>query len=489
MTGDDFHPQVNIEKMRSGQPLDDHDRKPWLEALANAMQSWKSTGGAVLACSALKEIYREVLRTSGSPCKWIMLEGTQELIAARLSKRSDHFFDQKLLTSQFETLEPAPYARHFDISNSPEHIVQSITAHMNTDTGKDIGVIGLGVMGQNLVLNFADNGISVSAFNRHVPEVEEDVAVKFVKSNSSFDNIQPFDDLRAFVASLKSPRNILIMVKAGKPVDGVIEELLPLLEKGDCIIDGGNSHYSDTDRRVKRAEGAGIAFIGMGVSGGEMGARFGPSMMPGGSPEVVEKTLPLLKAIAAKDKDGNPCCEYIGPSGSGHFVKMVHNGIEYAEMQLIAECYDVLSKMLELDDQSISGIFADWQQETLESYLLEITVDILRKNDDDGTPLLAKITDMASHKGTGSWSVQAGLDLHTPVPSIAAALEARQYSSMKQTRVEAGEVLRPRPEGFPPDNVDFTSIVRSAYSIARVINHIIGFELIRSAADNLWLGP
>ena len=480
--GDDFHPASNVEKMSSGKPLNDHDRKPWLESLAHAMQDWESSGGAVLACSALKEKYRDILRASNRSCSWIMLEGSRDLIAERLSKRPDHFFDDNLLTSQFDTLEPAPYARHFDVSESPGHIVQRITEHMHTDTTQDIGVIGLGVMGRNLVLNFADNGIPISAFNRHVQGLEENVAKDFVASNASFNNILPFDDLNAFVLSLKRPRNILIMVKAGKPVDGVIEKLLPLLESGDCIIDGGNSHYSDTDRRVRQAEKAGIAYIGMGVSGGEMGARFGPSMMPGGSPEVVEKTLPLLQTIAAKDKDGNPCCEYIGPAGSGHFVKMVHNGIEYAEMQLIAECYDVLSKMLELDDQSIANVFEIWQQGSNESYLLEITIDILRKNDSDGTPLLPKIADMASHKGTGSWSVQAGLDLHTPVPSMAAALEARQYSSLKSTRVEAGEGLRRRPEGFPPPNVDFTAIVRSAYSVARVINHIIGFELIKSAA-------
>ena len=471
---DDFHPPANIAKMQGGTPLNDDDRRPWLEAIAAEMVKWHAQGDAVLACSALKEAYRTVLEESGVPCQWIFLTGTEQVLAKRLASRKDHFFNIDLLKSQLDTLEAPVEAWKFNIENSVESIVTGIINRTQEEHLKqDIGVVGLGVMGRNLVLNFAENDTSVAAYNRHVEGKEENVARDFVSSNPEFSNIAPFDDLGQFVSSLKEPRNILIMVQAGAAVDAVIDQLRPMLKAGDSIIDGGNSHYLDTVRREEALANDGIDFIGMGVSGGEKGARFGPSMMPGGAPTSVERNLEFFKKVSAKDKHGLPCCANIGTGGAGHFVKMIHNGIEYAEMELIAECYTLLKELGGMSKDEIAAVFESWQEGALESYLLGITIEILRAKNEKQHKL-DSVQDYASHKGTGSWSVRAALDLYVAGDTIASALAARQYSSSRSLRHELAEKYQRQGQSNETDIESFIRELRNAYSAARVINHVIG---------------
>ncbi len=339
---DDFHPPENVEKMKNGIPLQDEDRKGWLAVLAENIQKWDQSGGAVLACSALKEKYRQQLTSIPQEnLKWIFLSADFEVILERLNSRKGHYFKTEMLTSQFETLEEPTYGLRINVNTSEENILKEIMAKLKAPEA-EIGLIGLGVMGKSLALNLLSKNINISVFNRHVPRKEEDIAKNFVLENAEKYIFQGFDDLKELVSSLKRPRKILLMVNAGAAVDAVIESLLPFLEKGDIITDGGNSHYKDTLRREKALKEQGIHFIGCGISGGEEGALKGPSIMPGGSPEAYKQIGPILEKIAAKDKNGNSCCTHIGPDGAGHFVKMLHNGIEYGEMQLIAEIYHFL---------------------------------------------------------------------------------------------------------------------------------------------------
>src|SRR5437764_6825926 len=304
----------------------------------------------------------------------------------------------------------------------------------------DIGLIGLGVMGENLVLNMESKGFSVAVFNR-TTEVTE----KFAAGRAKGKNIQPTRTLEEFASALKKPRIAMMMVKAGAPVDAVINQLVPLLEKGDIIIDGGNSLFTDTQRREKELAEKGLHFVGMGVSGGEEGALKGPSLMPGGSRESWEIIAPILRKIAAQ-VDGEPCCRYMGPDGAGHYVKMVHNGIEYGDIQLICEGYAILKNVLDLQAKELADIFTEWNRGALESYLIEITAQIFRKIDPEtAKPLVDVILDKAGQKGTGIWTLQAAIKQYVVISTINAAVEARVISSRKESRVAASKIL-PQPQ-------------------------------------------
>jgi len=340
----------------------------------------------------------------------------------------------------------------------------------------DIGLIGLGVMGENLVLNMESKGFSVAVFNR-TTEVTE----KFAAGRAQGKNIQPTRTMEEFVAALKKPRIAMIMVKAGTPVDAVISQLAPLLEKGDVIIDGGNSLFTDTQRRYKELKGKGIHFVGMGVSGGEEGALKGPSLMPGGSRESWEIIAPIFRKIAAQ-VDGEPCCRYMGPDGAGHYVKMVHNGIEYGDIQLICESYAVLKDVVEMDAAQLADIFADWNKGELESYLIEITSQIFRKID-TGKPLVDMILDKAGQKGTGIWTLQAAIRQFVVISTINAAVEARVVSSRKDERVAASEILpQPRVRQFKGNRSRLVDAVRDALYASKIVSYAQGMELLRSGS-------
>ncbi len=338
------------------------------------------------------------------------------------------------------------------------------------------GVIGLGVMGRSLSLNIAENGYSLSVFNRATPG-EENTVKDFLITAEKGMKIKGFTDLYEFVNSLEFPRKILLMIKAGDAIDQVIEQLIPMLSEGDIIIDGGNSHYHDTERRTAYLEGIRLNFIGAGISGGEEGARRGPSIMPGGNKSSYEIISPVLESIAATDKYGTKCCTYIGPDGAGHFVKMVHNGIEYGEMQLLAEVYTLLS--VSKSNEEIEELFLEWIAGDLSSYLLEITADIITKKEGDHY-ILDLILDKAGNKGTGSWSAKAAFDLGTVNTMMSAAVFARYVSSFKEERINLSRKINPA--------IDINCKVsndelKDAYRYARIINHHQGFELIRQASD------
>jgi 6-phosphogluconate dehydrogenase len=342
----------------------------------------------------------------------------------------------------------------------------------------DIGLIGLGVMGENLVLNMESKGFSVAVFNRTT-----EVTDKFAAGRAQGKNIQPTRTMEEFVAALKKPRIAMMMVKAGAPVDAVINQLVPLLEKGDVIIDGGNSLFTDTQRRGKELEGKGIHFVGMGVSGGEEGALKGPSLMPGGSCESWEIIAPIFRKIAAQ-VDGEPCCRYMGPNGAGHYVKMVHNGIEYGDIQLICESYAILQHILAMDAAQLADIYAEWNKGELDSYLIEITSQIFRKIDPDtGKPLVDMILDKAGQKGTGIWTLQAAIRQYVVISTINAAVEERVISSRKEERVAASKILpQPRVRKFKGNRARLVDAVRDALYASKIVSYTQGMELLRVAS-------
>ena len=342
----------------------------------------------------------------------------------------------------------------------------------------DIGLIGLAVMGENLVLNMESKGFSVAIFNR-TTEVTE----KFAAGRGKGKNIQPTRTMEEFVAALKRPRKAMIMVKAGAPVDAVIGQLAPLLEKGDVIIDGGNSLFTDTQRRCKDLEGKGIHFVGMGVSGGEEGALKGPSLMPGGPRASWEIIAPIFRKIAAQ-VDGEPCCRYMGPDGAGHYVKMVHNGIEYGDMQLICEAYAIMKDGLGMQAPELADIFTEWNKGELDSYLIEITSQIFRKIDPDtGKPLVDVILDKAGQKGTGMWTLQSAIQQSVVISTINAAVEARVISSRKDERVAASKILpQPKPKKFEGDRKQLIDAVRNALYASKIVSYAQGMELLGAAS-------
>lgn len=480
---DDYHPRPSIDKMRQGIPLNDADRAPWLAQLASLIPVWEANGGAVLACSALKEEYRKTLQTVPD-ISWIYLDGSRDTILQRLQARHAHFMPPAMLESQLQALEKPAYGIHVDVSLSPEQIVQEVVSkldHMNPQS--EFGVIGLGVMGKSLALNLASRGVRVAMYNRHVPGKEEGIAEQVIAENPSMTNIKGFDNLEEFVQSLEKPRKVLLMIYAGA-IDAQLDVLIPLLDSGDVVIDGGNSYYKDTARRTALLSGKGLHFVGTGISGGEEGARKGPSIMPGGPREGYEQIVKYLELIAARDSKGKPCTTYIGPDGAGHFVKMVHNGIEYAEMQALAEVYSLLRFMLGIAPAEIAGIFKDWQKNSLGSYLLEITIDILQKKEGDEL-LLDKILDQAEQKGTGGWSAAVALEYGVPYDTLSAAVMARALSAMKTERVKAAALYQKQSPSVTINEKSFVTSLKQAYQATRIINHEIGFSLMREVSVQL----
>jgi 6-phosphogluconate dehydrogenase len=341
---------------------------------------------------------------------------------------------------------------------------------------QDFGLIGLAVMGQNLVLNIEEKGYSVAVFNRTAARTEE-----FMAGEAKGKKIQPTYSIEEFVGALAQPRRIMLMVKAGSPVDDNIAQLLPLLAPGDILIDGGNSFFVDTIRRNKELSAKGILYIGTGVSGGEEGARRGPAIMPGGQPEAYKLVEPILTKISAQ-VNGEPCCTYIGPDGAGHYVKMVHNGIEYGDMQLISEAYYLMKNALGMNAAELHDTFAKWNDGDLDSYLIEITRDIFARIDEEtGQPLVELILDKAGQKGTGKWTSQSALDLGTPAPTIAEAVFARCISAIKEERVAASQQLK-GPEGkYQGDKAAFVDAIREALYASKICSYAQGFALMRDA--------
>ena len=341
----------------------------------------------------------------------------------------------------------------------------------------DIGLIGLAVMGQNLVLNMNDCGYKVAVYNRTVSKVDE-----FIADEAKGTQVQGAHSIEELCAGLKRPRRVMLMVKAGSTVDGMIEQLLPHLEKGDIIIDGGNSLFTDSNRRTKDLAAKGILFIGTGVSGGEEGARKGPSIMPGGNPEAWPHVKEIFQSIAAKVDGGTPCCDWVGEDGAGHYVKMVHNGIEYGDMQLICEAYQLLEKGLGLNAEELHEVFAEWNRGELDSFLIEITTDIFAKKDDDGQPMIDKILDTAGQKGTGKWTAISALDLGMPVTLIGEAVFARCLSALKAERVAAAKVLHAPDPPKATDRKQFIEEVRRALYCSKIVSYAQGYMLLREAA-------
>ncbi|KAE8221230.1 hypothetical protein CF319_g5377 [Tilletia indica] len=346
----------------------------------------------------------------------------------------------------------------------------------------DIGLIGLAVMGQNLVLNMNDKGFVVCAYNRTTSKVDD-----FLANEAKGTKVVGAHSIEEFVSKLKRPRKMILLVKAGDAVDAFIEKLVPHLEKGDIIIDGGNSHYPDSIRRCKELESKGLLFVGSGVSGGEEGARHGPSLMPGGSDAAWKEIKEIFQKTAAQS-DGEPCCDWVGQTGAGHYVKMVHNGIEYGDMQLICEAYDILKRGLGLHESEIADIFTEWNSGVLDSFLIEITRDILKYNDDDGEPLVTKILDSAGQKGTGKWTAINALDLGQPVTLIGEAVFARCLSSLKGERTRAAQRLTgPTPKPFEGDKKLFIKDLEQALYASKIVSYAQGFMLMREAAkENNW---
>ncbi|MDB6038803.1 MAG: gnd [Verrucomicrobiales bacterium] len=341
----------------------------------------------------------------------------------------------------------------------------------------DIALIGLAVMGQNLILNMNDHGYTVVAYNRTVSKVDD-----FLNKEAKGTKVIGAHSIEEMVSHLKRPRRVMMLVKAGAAVDEFIEQLLPFLEKGDIIIDGGNSLFQDSIRRTKYLEEKGLLFVGTGVSGGEEGARKGPSIMPGGSPAAWPHVKDIFQSVAAKVEDGTPCCDWVGENGAGHYVKMVHNGIEYGDMQLICEAYNLMSRGLGMTADEMHQVFAEWNKGDLDSFLIEITRDILAFKDTDGQPLVDKILDTAGQKGTGKWTVISSQDLGIPITLMAEAVYARCVSALKDERVAAAKKLKgPRPT-ISGDRAKFVEAIRQALYASKIISYAQGYMLMRAAA-------
>ncbi len=341
----------------------------------------------------------------------------------------------------------------------------------------DIGLIGLAVMGENLIMNMESKGFTVAVYNRTTEKVDA-----FINTRASGKNIVGCHSLGELRDALKKPRKVMMMVKAGQPVDDMIEQLLAVLEPGDVIIDGGNSHFPDTTRRTAYVESRGFLYIGTGVSGGEEGALKGPSMMPGGSLAAWPLVKPIFQSICAKVADGTPCCDWVGENGAGHFVKMVHNGIEYGDMQLICEAYQLMRDVLGLTAGEMSRVFADWNRGELDSYLVEITRDILAYQDADGTAIVDKILDTAGQKGTGKWTAIAALDEGVPLTLIGEAVFARCLSAMKEERVAAAKAFLREASAFDGDKAELIDAIRQALYASKLVSYTQGYTLMRAQA-------
>lgn len=348
----------------------------------------------------------------------------------------------------------------------------------------DVGLIGLAVMGENLALNMAGRGWQVGVYNRTLPGVEEGVVERFVAGRAQGTSITGYTEMLPFVESLTTPRRIMMMVRAGSPVDELMEQLFPLLSPGDILIDGGNSNYEDTNRRVALCRERGFRFVGSGVSGGEEGALNGASIMPGGASDAWEAVRPVLQSISAKAEDGTPCCQWVGPEGSGHFVKMIHNGIEYGDMQLITEAYWVMKHLGGLSDEEMADAFERWNRGRLRSYLIEITAEILRHRQADGTLLLDYILDTAGQKGTGKWSVINAMELGMPLGLIATAVFERSLSADKEVRLQAAARFVPKPVAVTAeDKAALLQGVEDALYASKLVSYAQGFAVLQAASD------
>lgn len=474
--GDDFHSKNNIAKMSNGQPLNDDDRQGWLEALNSFVKKQLTKNNCIIACSALKQKYRSTLSLGFEHyTNWVYLHGNFEKIYRRLSKRTNHFMSLELLKSQFDTLEEPKNALKIDASLTPKQIIETIKIEVKKTS--EFGLFGLGVMGKSLCRNLANKGFKISMFNRHVDGVEVDIAKNFKTQFTELSEALAFDDISAFINSLQQPRRIMLMVNAGKTIDDVIEDLLPHLSENDILVDGGNSNYKKTKERQDYLKSKNIHFIGVGISGGEEGALKGPSIMPSGDKEAYKLLEPFLKTIAATDQNNLPCCTYVGTEGSGHFVKMVHNGIEYVEMQLLAEVCTIL-KALGQNPDEIAKTLESWKSIT-NSYLLDITVSIFRKKEEHQW-LVNKILDKAGNKGTGNWATIASAELGVPSTLIASALFSRYISFYKEERTQLNKNFK-KDNKFKP-NLTVNEILH-AYQFARIINHYQGFKLMAEASN------
>jgi len=342
----------------------------------------------------------------------------------------------------------------------------------------DIGLVGLAVMGENLVLNMESKGFTVAVYNRTTEKVD-----KFVNGRGKGKNIIGTHSIGELVKNLKRPRKVMLMVKAGKPVDDFIDLVIPHLDPGDIVIDGGNSHFPDTNRRTKYVEDKGLLYIGTGVSGGEEGALLGPSVMPGGSKAAWKHVQPIFQAVAAKVEDGTPCCDWVGENGAGHFVKMIHNGIEYGDMQLISEAYYIMKNLLGMSADEMYEVFKEWNEGELDSYLVEITRDILSFKDDDGLPMVEKILDKAGQKGTGKWTGIAALDLGIPLTLIVEAVFARCLSALKDERVVASKAISGPAVHFTGKRQEFIEDLRKALYASKIVSYAQGYALMRAAAE------
>jgi 6-phosphogluconate dehydrogenase len=475
--GDAYHSIGNIEKMSKGQPLNDNDRLGWLENLNKLAIEQLQNNNCVIVCSALKKSYRTILNKGiQNNSKWVFLHGSFEQITDRINKREDHFMSVNMLKSQFDILEEPENALKIDVKLAPNAIVEEIKNELVDKS--QFGLFGLGVMGKSLSRNLANKGFKISIFNRHIDITEEKIAVNFKKEFKELSTALPFDAIAPFINSLQTPRKIMLMVNAGKTIDFVIEDLLPFLSAGDILIDGGNSNYIKTKERFEYLKTKKIHFIGAGISGGEEGALHGPSIMPSGDKSVYKKVKPFLETIAAKDKNNMPCCAYLGKEGSGHFVKMIHNGIEYVEMQLLAEIYSLLRETGKNPNEIADVLHTG--KINANSYLLDITIDILRKKEKKDW-LINRILDKAGNKGTGNWATIAASNLGTPSTLIASALFARYSSFQKENRVEASKFFR-KKDAFNLE-LDLNELL-NAYQFARIINHYQGFHLIFQASKS-----
>ncbi len=347
----------------------------------------------------------------------------------------------------------------------------------------DIGLIGLAVMGENLALNMANHGWNVSVYNRTVPGIEEGVVERFINGRAHGKSISGYTVMHDFVDSIQTPRRIMMMVRAGRAVDDLMQQLFPLLSPGDIIIDGGNSNYEDTNRRVALSEEKGFLFVGSGVSGGEEGALNGASIMPGGSRAAWESVKPILQSIAAKAEDGTPCCQWVGPQGSGHFVKMIHNGIEYGDMQLIAEAYWVMKHIGGMSNEEMADVFEEWNRGKLQSYLVEITANILRHKSADGSMLIDHILDTAGQKGTGKWSVINAMELGMPLGLIGTAVFERSLSADKDMRVKASGRFPHVPITADSDRETLLNNIFAALYASKLVSYAQGFSVLQKASD------
>ncbi len=343
----------------------------------------------------------------------------------------------------------------------------------------DIGLIGLAVMGENLVMNMESKGFTVAVYNRTVAKVDA-----FTEGRAKGKNIIGCHSIQELADNLERPRKIILLVKAGQPVDDFIEQIIPVLEPGDVIIDSGNSHFPDTMRRCEYVESKGLLYIGTGISGGEEGALKGPSMMPGGSPEAWPLVKPIFQAVCAKVEDGTPCCDWVGENGAGHFVKMVHNGIEYGDMQLICEAYQLMKDLLGMTPDEMHKVFTEWNKTELDSYLIQITSEILAKKDEDGQPLVDKILDTAGQKGTGKWTGIAALDEGVPLTLIGEAVFSRCLSAMKSERVVAADAYKIKRGQFTGDKAEMIENIRKALLASKIISYAQGYTLMATAAKH-----